>query len=144
MPKPKTTKLSVFKGREAKLNHAIFQTLAHKSPQTIYDIHKQIKTYRGYRRTKYANVNKRVKALEDSGYVIKVGTRKTKAGFLVSLYELTFRAYLAILLDSINFETLLTHLDDATAASLLASIINVAFPDISPSNQLRCGSNTRT
>jgi hypothetical protein len=41
--KPSTLKLQVFKGREAKLNKAIFTILAHKGPLTIYDTHKEVK-----------------------------------------------------------------------------------------------------
>ena len=91
--KPSTIKLQVFKGREAKLNKAIFHTLAQKSPQTIYDIHKDVKNQKGLRHTRYANVNKRVRALEDSGYIKKTGTKKTKAGFQASTYDLTAKAY---------------------------------------------------
>jgi hypothetical protein len=36
-------RLSVFKGREARLNKAIFHILAQKGLQTIYDIHKETK-----------------------------------------------------------------------------------------------------
>ncbi|MEM4713215.1 MAG: hypothetical protein QXQ61_01550 [Candidatus Bathyarchaeia archaeon] len=124
MPKPKTTKLSVFKGREAKLNHAIFQNLAHKSPQTIYDIHKQIRKIRGLRYTRYASVNKRIKALEDEGYIKKVGIRKTKAGSDASLFELTTRAYLVTLLNSTDLDRLMTKLDEADAAAILAVLLH--------------------
>lgn len=125
MPKPKTTKLSVFKGREAKLNHAIFQTLANKSPQTIYDIHKQIRKTRGLRYTRYASVNKRIKALEETGYIKKAGTRETKAGFEAVIYELTARAYLALLLIEITLDDLLTKVDENTALAILAIIAQV-------------------
>ncbi|MEM2130631.1 MAG: hypothetical protein QXZ70_08555, partial [Candidatus Bathyarchaeia archaeon] len=125
LPKPKTTKLSVFKGREAKLNHAIFQTLAHKSPQTIYDIHKQIRKTRGLRYTRYASVNKRIKNLEETGYIKKAGARKTKVGFDATIYELTAKAYLVILLNSTSLEEMLTRLDEANAFELLGNIIRM-------------------
>jgi len=121
--KAKSGKLSVFKGREARLNRAIFHTLALKSPQTIYDIHREIKTQRGLRQTRYANVNKRVRALEESGYIKNVGIKKTKAGFKASIYELPPRAYLAMLLNFVNLDDLLTTVDEATALAILAAII---------------------
>jgi len=45
--KRKRGRISVFKGREAKLNFAIFHILALKDPQTIYDIHKEVKAKKG-------------------------------------------------------------------------------------------------
>ena len=122
MPKPKNTKLSVFKGREAKLNRAIFQSLALKGAQTIYDIHKHVKTFRGLKYTYYGNVNKRVRALQQLGYVKEVNIKSTKAGFEATEYELTTRTYLALMLDSINLENLLNRMDEDVASEILAAI----------------------
>lgn len=122
MPKPKNTRLSVFKGREAKLNHAIFQTLALKGPQTIYDIHKNVRTLRGLRYTYYGNVNKRVRALHQLGYLKEVNVKSTKAGFEATEYEATFRAYLALMLDSIDVDDLLNHMEENAALEILAAI----------------------
>jgi len=95
-------RISVFKGREAKLNRAIFQILAIKGPQTIYDICKEIRAQKGLKHSKYTNVNRRVRALEKSKYLRKIGVRKTLAGFEASLYELTVKAYAAFVLNQIN------------------------------------------
>lgn len=115
-------KLSVFKGREARLNRAIFQSLALKGPQTIYGIHKELKAQKALRYIRYATVNKRVRLLKESGYINKIGEKKTKAGFEASIYELTARAYLAILLNSINLDKLVKRVDEATASMILAAI----------------------
>ena len=115
-------RLSVFKGREARLNKAIFQILALKGPQTIYDIHKEVEIRKGLRQTRYANVNKRVRALEESDYIKKIGIKRTKAGFQASIYELTTKAFLSILFNSINLDELLMRVDDATAQTILASL----------------------
>jgi hypothetical protein len=123
--KKKSTELSVFKGREAKLNRAIFQVLALKGPQTIYDIHKQVRTYRGLKFIKYASVNKRVRFLEKSGYVRRIGARKTKAGFEAHEYEPTAKAYVALLLNSISLEELLSRLDETGGNGILAGIIGI-------------------
>jgi hypothetical protein len=125
VPKPKNTKLSVFKGREAKLNKVIFQILALKGPLTIYDMHKEIKTQRGLRYTRYASVNKRARFLEESGYIRKMGIKKTKPGFEASTYELAAKAYLAILLNSVSLEGLLTRLDETAANHILADTIRI-------------------
>jgi len=115
-------RISVFKGREAKLNFAVFHVLALKGPQTIYDIHKEVKAQKELRYIRYASVNKRVRLLKESGYINKIGEKKTKAGFEASIYELTARSYLAILLNSINLDKLVKRVDEATASMILAAI----------------------
>ena len=119
----KSGRISVFKGREAKLNRAIFHILALKGPLTIYDIHKEAKARRDFRHTRYASVNKRVRSLEESGYIKKLGLKKTKAGFKASIYELTARAYLAILLNSINIDEVVMRVDENTASAILSDIM---------------------
>jgi len=125
VPKPKNTRLSVFKGREAKLNRAIFQSLALKGAQTIYDIHKHVRTFRGLKYTYYGNVNKRVRALQQQGYLNEVSVKSTKAGFEATEYELTTRTYLVLLLDSFNLEDLLNRIDEETASEVLAAMISL-------------------
>jgi len=115
-------RISVFKGREARLNRAIFQALAIKGLQTIYDIHKRLRTVRGLRYTHYGNVNKRVRDLRYLGYVKEARVKSTKAGFEATEYELTTRAYLALLLDSINLEDVLNRMDEDLASEILAAI----------------------
>jgi DNA-binding Lrp family transcriptional regulator len=115
-------RISVFKGREARLNKAIFHILALKGPLTIYDIHKEVKAQKGLRYSRYASVNKRVRSLEELGYIQKIGVKKTKAGFEASIYELSVRAYLAILFNSINPDDLLMRVDESTASAILATI----------------------
>ena len=115
-------RISVFKGHEARLNQAIFHTLALKGPLTIYDIHKEVKAQRGLRQTRYASVNKRVRVLEESGYIKKVGIKKTKAGFEASIYELNVKGYLAIFLNQINLDDFLKRVDDAAASTILGAI----------------------
>lgn len=120
--KEKSGRISVFKGHEARLNQAIFHILALKGPLTIYDIHKEVKAQRGLRNTRYASVNKRVRVLEESGNIKKIGIKKTKAGFEASIYELNVKGYLAILLNQINLDDFLKRVDDATASTILGAI----------------------
>jgi len=121
-------RLSVFKGREARLNKAIFHILALREPLAIYDVHKEVKVQRGFRYTCYASVNKRVRLLEESGYIREAGFRKTKAASKAIVYTLTERAYLAILFDSINLEVLLARIEDHMASSILAEILDAISP----------------
>jgi hypothetical protein len=87
VPKPKNTRLSFFRDREARLHFAILQTLSVNGPQKIYEVHKGVRAWRGLRFTRYEGVNRRVKALEASGYLKKRGSRKTQAGFEAAVYE---------------------------------------------------------
>jgi len=119
-------RISVFKGRGAKLNRAIFHILALKGPLTIYDIHKELKAQKGLRYIRYATVNKRIRLLKESEYINKIGEKKTKASFQASVYELTARAYLAMLLNLINLDDLLMRADEATASETLAAIMSSA------------------
>ena len=116
-------RISVFKGREAKLNRAIFQTLALKGPQTIYGIHKEIKKSRGFKYTRYPSVLKRVKALEESAHLKRAPPKKTAGGFEITVYELAARAYLSIILDSIGLEELIKKMSENTALQILQDII---------------------
>jgi uncharacterized protein YlbG (UPF0298 family) len=77
---------------------------------------------RGLRYTHYGNVNKRVRALRQLGYVKEVNVKSTKAGFEANEYELTTRAYLVLLLDSINLEDVLNRMDEDLASEILAAI----------------------
>ena len=121
--KDKSGRLSVFKGREARLNKAIFHTLAHRSPLTIYEITKEVKDQRGLKHTKYTNVNRRARVLEEYGYIEKAGTRKTQAGFQAAIYQLTARAYLAILLNKVNMDNYIQKASEESALSMLATLI---------------------
>ena len=122
MARRKGTELSVFKGREAKLNRAIFQALALKGPQTIYDIHKRLRAVGELRYTHYGNVNKRVRDLQCLGYVKEARVKNTKAGFEAIEYELTAKAYLSLALDSINLEDLLNRIDEVVALEILTAV----------------------
>ena len=122
--KDKTGKISVFKGREAKLNRAIFQILALKGPLVIYDICKLVKKQKLLRRKWYSVINRRVRVLEQQNYVEKTGTRKTLAGFTVALFQLTSKGYLGMLLDQTDIDSLLEKADEATVLELLATLAN--------------------
>jgi peptidoglycan hydrolase CwlO-like protein len=67
-------------------------------------------------------MNKRVRALQQQGYVREVNVRGTRAGFEATEYELTTRGYLALMLDSVNLEDLLSRMDDDVASEILAAV----------------------
>ena len=120
--KEKSGKLSVFKGREARLNKAIFHVLALKGPLTIYEVCKEVRAQKGLKQTKYTNVNRRIRILEQSGYLERAGKRKTLAGFEAILYGLTPKTYLALLLNQINLEDFIRTADKNAITVILATL----------------------
>ena len=118
-------KLSVFKGREAKLNMAVFHVLALKGPLTAYDLHKEVKAQKSLRHTKYTNVLRRIKALEESGYIEKAGTRKIKTHphYQTNLYQLTPRAYLAVLVNKTNLDEIIQKASRENILALIAALV---------------------
>jgi len=90
--------LCVFKGREAKLNKAVFHILALKRPHTVYTLLGEIRRQRGLTNTRDGVLRRRVEALQKQDYLMKVGTAKTRWGYDTPLYHLTPRAELAMAL----------------------------------------------
>jgi hypothetical protein len=125
--KSKGTDLSVFKGREAKLNRAIFKILALKGPQSTNSLYKNVRKLRGFSRKHYGNINKRVRALEELGYVKAVDIQNIKGRTKAVIYELKTKAYLALILNSINLETMLNRTKEETAIKLLATIAEIVM-----------------
>jgi predicted transcriptional regulator len=99
-------RISVFKGREAKLNRVIFRILDAKELLTSYDMYLEIRRIKGFRHTKYPSIDRRMKALRQQHWIAQKGTRRTKAGSNSPLYELTVRAQAALKLDDINMNDL--------------------------------------
>jgi len=117
-------RISVFKGRDARLNKAIFWILAQQSPLTIYDIWRKLRTQRDFAYIPYNTANRRVRALEEHGYIERSGERKTKTGFAAVLYQLSLRAYLAILMDKIDLDDFIGKAPESSILSVIEAIIN--------------------
>jgi len=117
-------RISVFKGREAKLNKAILLILAEESPLNISQVYKKVRTHKDLQHTRYRVVNRRMKALEKEGYIEQVRTMKTPQGFVAKLYQSTPRAYLAFVLNAINFDMLIQSAEQSDIVILLATFLN--------------------
>ena len=109
--KHETIKLSVFKGKEAKLNRAIFQVLAQKSPQTAWEIFSQLTKQQELSDLKYWVLIRRINNLKESDFLMKVDEIKTMPGTETGLYQLTPRAELAIALDQIDLDKFINKAD---------------------------------
>ena len=124
MPRRKAVaaKLSVFKGREARLNKAIFHILALKGPQPVYVLLSEIGQQRGFTDTRYGVVRRRLEALEKQDYLMKVGTVKTHVGSYAPVYQLTPRAELASTLSKTNLDTFIKDADYAQIIKMLETL----------------------
>jgi DNA-binding Lrp family transcriptional regulator len=118
-------RLSVFTGREAKLNKAIFQVLAIEGALTIYEINKKVKTHKSLRYIKYSVINRRVRNLTDKGYIEAISARRTQAGFQAQLYQLTLRAYLAITLSKIDLDRFIEEANEKSIINALTSLVPI-------------------
>ena len=114
----KGTELAVFKGRKADLTHAILQILS-KEALIKYDVHKKV-VNQGFKDTRYGTVKKRIKILEETGYLRQAGARKTQPGSEGVLYEVTFKALAALKLNTTNLEDLFKYMDENSAIELLS------------------------
>ena len=106
-------KISVFKGKQAALNLAIFCALSEK-PLIIYDLTKQIKEKREFIRLKPSMVGRRVKDLVKQGYLEIAGSRDTKPGAQATLYQLTAKAKVALYYNTVNRDKFLEEADEQT------------------------------
>ncbi len=122
MTKDEKPKLSVFKGREAKLNRAIFWVLAQEGSLTVYDICRKVRTQKPLRYTRYSVVNRRVRSLAEKGYVETINDRRTRAGFQAQLYQLTLRAYLAIALSKTDLDKFIEETNEKNIINALTSL----------------------
>ena len=120
MPERKqvTEKISVFKGKQAALNLAIFCALS-KTPLVIYDITKQVKETRAFYRLKPSMVGRRVRDLVNQGYLEFAGSRDTKPGPQAALYQLTTKAKVSLYYNSVSRDKFLEEADEQTLAAEL-------------------------
>jgi hypothetical protein len=106
-----TVRLSVFKGIEAKLNRSIFHILHEKISQTAWQIFSMLSKKKEMKSLTYWTVIRRMRALQNQDYVMVVGKIETMPGTETSLYQLTPRAELALILDKINMDQFLKEAD---------------------------------
>jgi len=114
-------KLSVFKGREAKLNRAVLLILAQEGPLNIRQVYKRVRTKKNLYHTRYRVVNRRIKSLEEKGYITQVSIKKTPQGFISKFYQPTTKTYLSFILTNINFEDFVNYAEQSIVILILAA-----------------------
>ena len=120
-------RLSVFKGREAKLNRAILYILAWESGLSIRQVCKKVRTHKGLENTRYRVVNRRVKALQQEGYLELAEIEEMRRGFQAKHFEPTTKAYVALALEAVDFNALLQSSKEEKLTTLLAIILDIAM-----------------
>ena len=120
--KSKGTELDVFQDRAARANSAIFEVLAKESPQTIKQLLKKISKYEGLEETYYASLTKRLRNLQETGFIRE--TKPVQKGSPVS-YELCVKAVLAMFLKETSMQDILDRATEKQAAHILLALLNV-------------------
>jgi hypothetical protein len=118
-------RFSVFKGREASLNRAIFAILAREGPKTIIELQKQLNKQKSLHGTYYASVNKRIHCLEKAGYISPIPN--TQSSSKAMCYGICSKALLAIYFSKKGPEEMLSKIGDKEAMIILSDLIH-AFP----------------
>ncbi len=88
----------------------------------VYDITKDIRKCREFRKTKYTNVNRRVRALAGQGYLETVGCREIQSGSRGALYQPTIRANVAFYQSKISRDHFVREANDDALATELAAL----------------------
>ena len=118
-------KISIFTGRGAKKNHAIFEILIANGPLSIREIQKLLNKYYGIEITYYASLNKRIHALERDGYVAQIRqVDPSPRGSKAALYEACEKFYLARLLNVNSREEILSVLTGSHPGIVFADLVN--------------------
>jgi hypothetical protein len=120
--KDKSGRLSVFKGREAKLNKATFTVLSCKGALTVYALLKEIKKQRGLTDTRYGVIRRRAEALEKQDYLMKVGVERTHVGSYAPVYQMTPRAELALALSKTDLDKMVKEANYAQIIEMVKTI----------------------
>jgi len=118
------SKLSVFKGRKASLNRAIFVILDKEGPKTVIEIQKQLSKQKNLEGTYYASVNKRIHCLEKAGYIKPALNKTAQPTSKAIIYELRAKAYLATFINKKSAEELLNKVTDKDATIILSDLVH--------------------
>ena len=85
----------------------------------------KIVTSQGFKDTRYGTVKKKIKLLEETGYLKEAGARKTQPGSEGILFEATFKALAALKVSITNFDDLFKKMDETEAMELLALLARI-------------------
>ncbi len=114
--------LSVFKGREARLNRMILLFLCRECCLNIWQVYKRVRETRGFRHLRYHVINRRIRDLEQEGFIEVTTVRETPQGQKVKYFQPTTKTYLAFLLDAVDLDQLIQSANKTDIITLLAAL----------------------
>lgn len=118
-------KISIFQGRGAVRNLAIFHILVAAGPLSMGDIQRRLNRISGLEVTYYASLNKRIHALVRGGYIGEVKIEADQAsGFKACQYGVRTKFYLAYYLNGRSRDEILSRLNEPNATVILGELIN--------------------
>ena len=121
------TQLSVFKGREARLNRMILLFLCRECCLNIWQVYKRVRETRGFRHLRYHVINRRIRDLEQGGFIEVTMVKETPQGQKVKYYQPTTKTYLTFLLDAVNLDQLIQSANNTDIITLLAALSATAM-----------------
>ena len=127
MTRNEKPRLSVFKGREARLNRMILLFLCRECCLNIWQVYKSVRETRGFRHLRYHVINRRIRDLEQEGFIEVTTIKETPQGQKVKYYQSTTKTYLAFLLDAINLDLLIQSANNTDIIILLAALSGTAM-----------------
>jgi len=122
MTRNEKSKLSIFKGREARLNRIILFIFGRECCLNIWQVYKKIRETRGFQHLRYHVINRRIRDLEQKGFIEVTTIREMPQGQKVKYFQPTSKTYLVFLLDLIDFDQLIQQTNDEDAVTLLAAL----------------------
>jgi hypothetical protein len=132
-----SAKISIFKGRGAKLTFAIFNCLETNGDLTISEIQRHLNKQKNLEGTYYGSISKRVHCLETAGYIVESSWRQSQSGFRAKVYKLHVKAHLAIFLNQTNPETVLDNITENNAAVVLSTLVRTLAENQRINNKIK-------
>ncbi len=116
------SRLNVFKGQEKKLNLAIFLVLSLSGPLPALKIYKQIIAQKKLSGTHQGSLYKRLDDLAEDGYLRVL---PPQLGSKAKVYELTNKAYLAVVLEDVSQQELVDKANELDSAILVFEVLKI-------------------
>ncbi len=106
--KEKGTPLRLFSGKEGPLNRLVLLILCSSiKPLTKYDVALEVRRVTEFKHTDKNTVYRRMDALQEQGWISKVGQRPSKPGWPSDLYAINLRGIGALRVGEKNIENFL-------------------------------------
>jgi DNA-binding PadR family transcriptional regulator len=124
--------LDVFKGQERRLNLAIFLVLSLSGPLPALKIYKQIIAQKKLSGTHQGSLYKRLDDLAEEGYLRIL---PPQPGSKAKIYELTNKAFLAVVLDDVSKQELVDKANELDSAILVFEVLKIIQNNPSANSQ---------